>query len=336
MLKWYGNLFNGRGIPLTAGRCVIQTENFLIAVRCVTPMFLTLCVGLLLRRARIVPDETFHHLSTISFRALLPCLMFYSVYSADLSSAIQPKLLLYLVLWVLGWFGLNYAFYTAAVPDPRRRGACIQNSFRSNIAVIGVSLAQPMTGQEGLAALAFAISVVVPLYNVLAVITLETCRGGTMDPKKTLGGILRNPLIIGCFLGLLFLFSGLRLPSPVEQAVKNLGSAGSVTTLLALGASFEFSGLAKNRKAITLCTLHRLVIAPLLALIAAILLGFRGDALGVILVCLASPTASAAYPMALACDSDHELTAHLVVITSLLCTFTLFCWIFFLKQLGFL
>lgn len=299
-------------------------------------MFLVLCVGLLLRRAHIVPDDTFHHLSTISFRALLPCLLFYNVYSADLSSAVQPRLLLFLVLWVLGWFGFNYALYTTTVPDPRHRGAYIQNSFRTNIAVIGVSLAQSMMGQDGLAALAFAISVVVPLYNVLAVITLETCRGGAMDPKKTLSGILRNPLIIGCFLGILCLLSGLRLPSPVEQAVKNLGNAGSVTTLLALGASFEFSGVAKNRKAIIRCTLHRLVTAPLLAFAAAILLGFRGDALGVILVCLASPTASTAYPMALACDSDHELTAQLVVITSLLCTFTLFCWIFFLKQLGFL
>ena len=78
------------------------------------------------------------------------------------------------------------------------------------------------------------------------------------------------------------------------------------------------------------------MISPLLALSAALLLGFRGEALGIILVCLASPTASSAYPMALVCDSDHELTAQLVVSTSLLCTFTLFFWIFLLKQLGFL
>lgn len=319
-----------------AGRCVIPTESFLIAVRCVTPMFLILCVGLLLRRAHIVPDDTFHHLSTISFRALLPCLLFYNVYSAELRSAVQPKLLLFLVLWVLGWFGLNYAYYTVTEADPRRRGACIQNAFRTNIAVVGVSLAQSMMGQEGLAALAFAISTAVPLYNSLAVITLETCRGKSMNPKKTLLSILQNPLIIGCFLGFVFLFSGLRLPVPVEQAVHSLGSAGSVTTLLALGASFEFSGVAKNRKTIIRCTLHRLVISPLLALSAALLLGFRGEALGIILVCLASPTASSAYPMALVCDSDHELTAQLVVSTSLLCTFTLFFWIFLLKQLGFL
>ena len=299
-------------------------------------MFLTLCVGLLLRRAHIVPDDAFHHLSTISFRALLPCLLFYNVYSADLSAAVQPRLLLFLVLWVLGWFGVNYAYFSATEADPRRRGACIQNAFRTNIAVVGVSLAQNMMGQDGMAALVFAISVVVPLYNVLAVITLETCRGGAMSPKKALGGILRNPLIIGCLLGILFLLTGLRLPVPVEQAVKNLGNAGSVTTLLALGASFELSGVANNWKPLLRGTLHRLVTAPLLAFAAAILLGFRGDALGTILVCLASPTASSAYPMALACDSDHELTAQLVVITSLLCTFTLFFWIFLLKQLGFL
>lgn len=299
-------------------------------------MFLTLCVGLLLRRVHIVPDETFHHLSTISFRALLPCLLFYNVYSADLNSAVQPKLLIFLVLWILLWFGVNYAAYTASVPDPRRRGACIQNAFRSNIAVIGVSLAQSMMSQEGLAAMAIAISVIVPIYNVLAVITLETCRGGAPDPRKTLGDILRNPLIIACALGFVFLFSGLRLPAPVEQAVRNLGNAGSVTTLLALGASFELSGLSQNRVVVFRCVLHRLVTAPLLALTAAILLGFRGDALGIILVCLAAPTASTAYPMALACNSDHQLTAQLVVLTSLLCTITLFLWIFLLKQLGFL
>ena len=52
-----------------------------------------------------------------------------------------------------------------------------------------------------------------------------------------------------------------------------------------------------------------------------------------VLVCIASPVASTAYPMALAYASDHEFTAQLVVTTSLICTLTLFLWIFALKQL---
>lgn len=299
-------------------------------------MFLILCVGLLVRRARVVPEEMFHHLSTLSFRALLPCLLFYNIYSADLDTSLQPSLLLFLEGWVLIWFGLCYAYYTIREPDPRRRGAYIQNSFRTNIAVVGVSLAQVMMSSHGVAMVSMAISVVVPTYNVLAVITLETCRGKQVDLKHTLSGILRNPLIIACVLGILSLVLGIRLPGAVESAVSSLGNAGSVTTLVALGASFQFSGLEKNLRPIVRCSAIRLVLAPAIALAAAVVLGFRGDALGTILVCVATPTASTSYPMALACDSDHELTAQLVVTTSLLCSLTLFLWIFLFKQLGFL
>lgn len=309
-------------------------ENLVISVNCVIPMFITLCTGLLLRWGRVVPEEMFHHLSTLSFHSLLPCLLFYNVYSADLGSAAQPGLMLFLVLWTVCWFGLNFAVYTFTEPDPRRRGAYIQNAFRSNIAVIGVSLAQVMLSQSGISSMALAVSIVVPLYNVLAVITLETCRGGDIDLKKTVVGILRNPLILACLLGFLCLGLRIHLPSSVEHAVSSLGNAGSVTTLVALGGSFQFGGVRKNRKPLLFCTVIRLAVTPLLAVTAAFLLGFRGDTLGIILICTASPMASTAYPMALACGSDHELTGQIVVTTSLLCSLTLFLWIFILKQLG--
>lgn len=298
-------------------------------------MFFILCAGLLVRRLQIVPEEMFHHLSTLSFRVLLPCLMFCNVYGADLD-IIQPCPPAFLVVFVLLVFGTGTLFYTKTQPDPRRRGAFIQNSFRSNIAVIGVSLAQSMMSPEGVVVMAIMVSTLVPLYNILAVITLETCRGGQVNGKQALMGILRNPLIVACLLGFLCLGLHIQLPAPVEKAVSSMGNAGSVTTLLALGASFQFNGVGKNRKALVHCCLVRLVLVPALAIVSALLLGFRGDALGAVLVCMGAPTASTSYPMALACDSDHELTAHVVVTTSLLCSLTLFIWIFLLKQLGLL
>lgn len=311
-------------------------ENFIVAVSCVTPMFITLCLGIMVRRFHIVPEPMIPHLSTLSFRALLPFLMFYNIYSTDLDAALRPGLMAFLLLWTLAWFGAGYAFYAFREPDPRRRGAYIQNVYRSNIAVIGVSLAQSMMGQAGTVLAAVAVGVLVPTFNVLAVVTLETCRGGKVDPKHTVKSILTNPLIIACILGFLCLIFGIRLPSPVEKAVSNIGSAGSVMTLIALGASFQFSGVGKNIKALIHCNLVRLVLAPLAAITAAVLLGLRGNDLGVILVCMGAPTASTSYPMALACDSDYELTGQAVVTTSLFCCFTMFLWIFVLKQIGLL
>ena len=76
--------------------------------------------------------------------------------------------------------------------------------------------------------------------------------------------------------------------------------------------------------------------ALIFALAAAYLTGLRGNELGIVLVITGSPVASAAYPMAMAMDSDYELTGQMVVISSLLCCFTMFLWIFLLRQTGLL
>lgn len=310
-------------------------ENFIVSVRCITPVLLVMCLGVLIRSRRLVPDEMYGHLSTLCFHFLLPFLLFYNIYDARLEGTFSPRLLVFLEAGTLIWFLLNYALFAAAEPDRRARGAYIQNAFRSNIAVVGVSLAQTMMGDgPGVASMAIATAVLAPTYNALAVFTLESCRGGRADLRTIATQILKNPLIQACVLGIFFLVLEIRLPQPVEQAVKNIGNAGSVMTLVALGASLRLDGIQKNLRRSVLCSVHRLLIAPLVMVAAACLMGFRGDDLGVILICAGAPTATSSYPMALACGSDHELTAQVVVTTSLFFCLTMLLWIFGLKQLG--
>ena len=311
-------------------------QNLIIAINCVTPVFFSICVGYLIRRTNVVPAETYSHISTVAFYILLPAQIFANIYGAELSTAFDPDVMLFMVVGVLLWFCVAYGSCTLLEPDRRARGAMVQSFFRTNIAVIGISIAGPMMDSAGLACMSMLIAVVVPIYNVLAVVTLESCRGQKVDLRSTLKGIATNPLIIACMVGLVFLLTGLKLPSSIETAVRNLGISGGVMTLLSLGASFQVRGLMKNWKKVTVANLLRLVVAPFVFVVSAILLGFRGNALGCILMCTASPLAAAAFPMAIARDSDHELTGQIVVTTSFLCCFTMFLWIFFLKQLGFL
>lgn len=310
-------------------------ENFIVSVRCITPVLLVMCLGILIRSRKLVPEETYERLSTLCFHFLLPFQLFYNIYEARLEGAFSPALLIFLEAGTLIWFVVNYALFTAAEPDRRARGAYIQNAFRSNIAVVGVSLAQSlMGGGPGVAVMAIATAVLAPTYNALAVITLESCRGGRAEVGSIVRQILKNPLIQACVLGIIFLLLKIRLPQPVEQAVKNIGTAGGAMTLVSLGASLRLEGMRENLRRAMLCSVHRLLIAPLAMVAAACLLGFRDDELGVILICAGAPTASASYPMALACGSDHELTAQVVVTTSMFFCLTMLFWIFGLKQLG--
>lgn len=309
-------------------------ENLILAINCVTPVFLMICLGALIRHSKKVPDQIFPQISKLAFHYLLPCTLFHSIYTTDLNTAFDPALLAYLVVLLMIWYAIGFVVCRRLIPDHRTRGAFIQTFFRTNIAIIGVSMADSMMGSAGVASMSVAIAILVPLYNILAVVTLETCRGGAIHLKPTLIGIAKNPLILACVLGILFFLLNIPIPASVLKAVKQIGSAGSTMTLIALGASFQFSGVRKNLTKVVAANLLRLVLSPMVALTAAILLGFRGDALGSILLCTASSLATTAFPMAIACDSDHELTGQIVVTTSFFCCITLLGWIFLLKQLG--
>ena len=311
-------------------------QNLIIAINCVLPVFIVICTGALIRYSGKIPPEVFPKLSTMAFHFLLPCMLFNSIYKTDLSISFDPALIGYLMAFTLIWFGVGFVVCHIFVPDHRARGAFIQSFYRSNIAIVGISMADSMTGSEGVAAISMVIATIIPIYNILAVVTLEVCRGGKVELRPTLVGIAKNPLIIGCITGLVFLMLGITLPSSVEKAIGQLGTAGSVITLLTLGASFQLNGVRQNIKRVAAANIIRLVIAPFVAVGIAYLLGFRGVALGTILLTTAPSLASTSYPMAIARDSDHELTCQIVVTTSFLCCFTLFLWIFFLKQAGIL
>ena len=94
-----------------------------------------------------------------------------------------------------------------------------------------------------------AVAILVPTYNILAVITLETCRGGPISLGETLRGVLRNPLVISCALGVLALLFGIRIPEQILGSLEDLGSAGGTLTLVALGASLRLHGLRQQAAA---------------------------------------------------------------------------------------
>lgn len=313
---------------------MIYLENFIISVNCVIPVFMMICTGAMIRRAYNVPKEVFDQVSTMCFQVLLPFMLFDNIYSADLSLAFDLNLILFLGAGIIIWFLIGYVLFTLLEPNPRTRGAYIQCFFRSNIGVVGVAMARSMMDDVGVATVTIAVAILAPLYNILAIIGLETCRGGNVSAKDAIYSIAKNNIVRSCVLGIIFLLLDIPVPSAIQKGLGSIGDAGSVMTMVALGASLRFDGIKQNLKKVGFACCIRLFVAPLVLNAAAILLGFRGNALGTILLATATPMASTSYAMALVCDSDHELTGQILVTTSFFCSLTLFLWIFAFKQLG--
>lgn len=76
-----------------------------------------------------------------------------------------------------------------------------------------------------------------------------------------------------------------------------------------------------------------MVIGPFFGIMAAVALGFRNVELAILLSMFASPTAVSSFTMAQQMDADADLAGQLVVFDTTLSIFTMFIWVFILKQM---
>lgn len=306
----------------------------MISANAVLPMCLVMALGYGTRRLGWIRREEISAINKIAFRIFLPCLLYYNVYCSDLSGSFDPLLMAYAVGGVLLTFGLSLGYTLLTEKLPERRGVMIQGMFRSNYVIMGIPVATALLGADQLGTVSILIAVVVPLFNMLAVVVLEVFRGQKPKPLHILGQIAKNPLVIGSVLGILTLAAGIRLPHILEQTIQNISAIASPLQLFLLGAFFQFSGLKTYRRELVTVSAAKLIVAPGLFLGLGALLGFRGVAFVSLIGVFASPTAVNSFTMAQQMGGDAELAGDIVVTTSAVSIPTMFLWIFLFKSLG--
>ena len=309
-------------------------ENLMISATAVLPMCLVMALGYGTRRLGWIRREEISAINKIAFRIFLPCLLYYNVYCSDLSGSFDPLLMAYAVGGVLLTFGLALGYTLLTEKLPERRGVLIQGMFRSNYVIMGIPVATALLGADQLGTVSILIAVIVPLFNMLAVVVLEVFRGQKPKPLHILGQIAKNPLVIGSVLGILTLAAGIRLPHILEQTIQNISAIASPLQLFLLGAFFQFSGLKTYRRELVTVSAAKLIVAPGLFLGLGALLGFRGVAFVSLIGVFASPTAVNSFTMAQQMGGDAELAGDTVVVTSAVSMLTMFLWVFLFKSLG--
>lgn len=309
-------------------------ENLMISANAVLPMCLVMALGYGTRRLGWLRREEISTINKIAFRIFLPCLLYYNIYCSDLSGSFDPLLMTYAVGGVLLTFGLALGYTLLTEKLPERRGVLIQGMFRSNYVIMGIPVATALLGANQLGIVSILIAVIVPLFNMLAVVVLEVFRGQKPKPLHILGQIAKNPLVIGSVLGILTLVAGIRLPHILEQTIQSVSAIASPLQLFLLGAFFQFSGLKTYRRELVTVSIAKLIVSPGLFLGLGALLGFRGVAFVSLIGIFASPTAVNSFTMAQQMGGDAELAGDIVVTTSAASILTMFLWIFLFKSLG--
>ena len=196
------------------------------------------------------------------FKVFLPANMFSAVYFSDISKVLDPRLISYGAGGILTVYLLAYFFVVRLVRDDRKRGAIIQIIYRSNFVILGVPLVENIYGPEAVNMPLMLVTIIPPLYNVLAVFTLEKFRGGRMDWQHVLRGVVTNPMILGALIGGLVKLLPFPLPEFLAKALKEMAVGTTPLSLIVLGASFNFKSAVGEFRTLLVCIFSRLVLAP--------------------------------------------------------------------------
>ena len=311
-------------------------ENLLLSFNVVAPLMIYMIIGVVLRRTNIVTEKLMRDANNIIFYVTLPLMCYRAIAVADIDAMFATPFLLYMAIGILVIYALTALIVPRFSKDNNRRGVLILGVFRSNDAIFGLAVAAALLGENNLGMMSIAISLSVPLFGILAVIAMERYRGEQVRFGTVLLRVLTNPIMISCYAGFLVNLLNIEFPAVIQKPIDSLAAVTTPLAFVLLGGTISLDAVKKNRAAITVISLLRLLVVPLVAVGSLLLLGFRGEHIVVTLIIFGAPVAMLTYSMAVAMQADDELAGALVAVTSVLSIVTMFLFIFVLKQFAFI
>lgn len=311
-------------------------ENFILAINVVLPIALIISLGIFLKKIKFLDSRSTTVVNKLVFKVFMGILMFVNIYAIreiDFSFEDNLKFLLYPLFFITLIFIFSWFCYNKKLPDRKEFAVTIQGIYRGNFVLFGLPMAENIYGKAGVIRVAILLAIVVPLYNIIAVVLLEYYSGKNINYKKILKSTLKNPLIIGSFLALFFMKFNINLPKPIFKTLNDLARVTTPLAFITLGASLELGNIRKNMKLLLSINIMKLIINPLITISFGKIFNFSGLELIAFLAASACPTAVASFSMAKEMNVAGDLAGEIVATTTIMSIFTIFVWVIVLKTL---
>ncbi|MDC7293170.1 AEC family transporter [Butyrivibrio sp. DSM 10294] len=326
-------------------------DNLIFSLNATFPIFLLMVLGYIFNKIGLMDEKAASWMNKFVFKVALPVLLFEDLSKEDFAAAWNGRFVLFCFLATAISVLMITLLSMFLVKNKGRRGEFIQGSYRSSAALLGIAFIHNIYGEAGTGMAPLMILGSVPLYNILAVIILmvtapsdyvmgDSSKESSSDNakkvliKKTLLGILKNPIILGIFIGMIW--SLLRIPQPkiFNTVVSNIASLATPLGLMSMGATFDFKKAANEIKPALCASFIKLFVLVAIFLPVAVTLGFSGEQLVAILVMLGSATTVSCFIMSKNMGHEGTLSSSIIMMTTFGCSFSLTFWLYILKSLS--
>lgn len=291
--------------------------------------FALLMLGFLLRRAGVFKDHDTRVFSRLVTDVTLPALVLSALHSADF----DPALLTVVGMgWLLMGLSLGLSFVLGRVLNlpPEQRHVLMVSGSIGNTGFLGVPLIYSlMEGSNAVAAPAVTFDMAV---TTLAMYTLGIMIFQKGQPAgETVGSPMRRvfkmPVFWAAGLGYFFMLTRIPLPEVAVYSLQKLGAITVPLVLITIGILLRARSIKSKWKPAVLVTGFKCLLVPAMAYGLLQFTSLSADIERVILLLSAMPCAMVSAILAAQYDSDGELAATSVTLSTFVSMLLLPLWL---------
>lgn len=305
------------------------------ALEKLVPVLLAFGGGVLLARRKIVPAEASKVFADYAFLFAVPCYLFGNIYASDLAALFDWQ--------AIGGYAAAAALAVAAVVaaavahglrEPREVALRVMAGVQVNTAYFAVPVFITVFGT---AAPIFPILLFqVCVLSLVVIALMELGRAGPSggSPRRrlarALGASLATPLVLACNAGILLNLLSVHVPEVALDGAAFVGDSASPVALFALGLHHGGLGLdlrGTTREEMALIAFKCLAFPLLTWAVCGALFGVRGEWLSYLVLISAMPTPQNLFVFAQRYDVGVDLSASIVIKTSLVSLLLLPFWL---------
>ncbi len=289
----------------------------MLFIQIILPVFLIILAGFALEKFSRLDFRT---LTQVSLFLFSPALVFSALMKQELHSGLAGRLFLFMLLYTAILWAVSVVLARLFRFTGETAGALSLSTVVMNCGNFGLPLAYFAYGESGL-----EISILTFVFFTIPLGTLAIviAQGGKAPLGKALSNAFKIPIFHAVVLALLLKGTAIDLPRFLLQPVDLLGQAAIPVMLVLLGMQLARTRFQNTPGFLSLATLLRLALAPLVAWLLTRALGIQGMAQGVIILQTSTPSAVLPLLYSLRFGTRPDLVASSILVTTLASTVSL-------------
>ncbi|MDR1977580.1 MAG: AEC family transporter [Synergistaceae bacterium] len=300
------------------------------ALLIVTPIFLLIGIGWFLKYKKVFSPETLEENNFLLYWLAMPATLLQGILRADMDILQNPLFLI--AIWAPYFITLVIVWTTARYSEtPARFAALTLSAVRGNHFFAGIPIVSLAMGSRGVEAGTLILAFSLVIMQLLSIGSGQLALYGTLSWKSVRATglqLLKNPLFMACFFGLLLVFAGVNhLPPWINETLKILAEISTGLALLMLGAELRLENIFKMLLSVWKIVFFKLVVHPVVTYLIFAALGLSREMIQAGVLLAAMPVGVNTSIVAQAMGMDNEYCSRGIAITTLCSILSLPFWI---------